>query len=270
MEDATGPPIVAKVDLPSSHLARDGLCSSHVEIIMRRTPFATLLAACLAVPTQDSAAAQGNPNPMLFAPDASPYGVSMNDWIQLEAQWLRAIPLPQNPLYDQSGAFCGLDQHGLVWFVPPIDGPPVFNGSRSCTIPHDRAILLDLGHQLDEFPCNALPGWQPAPGQSLYDFLVKDLSAAANGVNTLEVSLDGRPLSGVLAYRHISNDAFSLTSDLSLVARDTCITGQPQQAIVAGHYLMFKPLARGQHTLVVFGTSTSGDSKTYTYRISSE
>jgi hypothetical protein len=59
---------------------------------------------------------------------------------------------------------------------------------------------------------------------------------------------------------------FSLTGDLSLQpVMDPCITGEPQQAIVDGFFMMFKPLDPGSHTIVVHGTNTFGDNKTFTY-----
>ncbi|GAA0723512.1 hypothetical protein [Dokdonella soli] len=245
---------------------------------MRQISYAIFVATCCAAVAQLSPAADApdhregshNPNPVLFAKDARPFGRSMTDWAQSEAQWLRSIPLAQNPFYDQTGEFCALDQQGPVWFIPPIGGPSVFSGVRTCTVPHHKAIFLDIGHDTDEYPCPALPHWQPAPGQSLYDFLVKDDNPVMNSVNALEVSLDGQPLSGVLAYRYISNDVFDLTSDLSLQAHDSCITGLPQQTLLDGFYMMFKPLDRGQHTIVVFGTNTFGDNKTYTYHLTVE
>lgn len=207
------------------------------------------------------------PNPMLFPKDAYPYGRSMAQWAEQEAKWLRAQPLATNPAYDPTGIYCANDQHGPVWFLPTIGGPPIENASRSCTIPRGKAIFLDIGHVTDEFPCPAQPDWHPAPGQSLYDFLIKDDNPVMGSVNALDVTLDGEPLEGVLAYRYISSDVFALVSDRSLQAKDPCITGQPQPAIVDGFYMMFRPLERGFHTLIVHGTNTYGDDKTYNYYI---
>jgi hypothetical protein len=46
---------------------------------------------------------------------------------------------------------------------------------------------------------------------------------------------------------------------------DPCITGRYQPAVVDGFFMMVKPLPRGEHTIVVHGTATSGDDKTLTY-----
>jgi hypothetical protein len=36
---------------------------------------------------------------------------------------------------------------------------------------------------------------------------------------------------------------------------------------VDGFFMMFKPLSRGQHTIVVHGTNTIGHDKTFTYHL---
>jgi|SRR5690242_3244256 hypothetical protein len=46
-----------------------------------------------------------------------------------------------------------------------------------------------------------------------------------------------------------------------------CITGSYQPTIVDGFFMMVKPLAPGFHTIVVHGTNTLGDDRTYNYRL---
>src|SRR5206468_156431 len=106
-----------------------------------------------------------NPNPVLFPKQAHPYGADMTTWGERAAAWIVAQPFAHNPLFDQTGADCAAGQQGRVWFVPPIAGPHVFSGSRSCTIPFGKAILLDIGHDLNDYPCPPAFGFEPAPGQ---------------------------------------------------------------------------------------------------------
>src|SRR6266511_4205920 len=201
----------------------------------------------------------GNPNPALFPRPAHPYGASMATWGERVGQWIYRQPFPHNPAFDQTGADCAVDQHGPVWFIPPIFVPPgtprpiVQNASRTCTIPGRKALLLDIGEDVEDFPCPD-PAFHPAPGQSLYDFLATIARHVMDTVNLLEVSLDGAPLKDILGYRYHSDDLF-------------LITGDPQPAVVDGFFLMFKPLEPGPHTIVVHGTNTLGDDRTYTYRL---
>ncbi len=240
---------------------------------MRRITYLILVAACTLAVAQPSAAAsqdgsqRPNPNQVLFPKESHPYGADMATWGERAAQWIYAQPLEHNPLLDQTGADCGVDQQGPVWFIPPIAGPPVFSGTRSCSVPRHTAILLDIGHDTNTYPCPD-PKFRPAPGQSLYDFLIQTDLPIMDSVNLLEVSLDGRPFEDVLSYRFISDDLFLITGDTSLVQRvDPCITGSAQPAIVDGFFMMFKPLTTGQHTIRVHGTNTFGDDKTFTYHL---
>jgi hypothetical protein len=237
---------------------------------MRRLACLIVLAACCAGIAQTAAVASqdlsDNPNPALFPKQSQPYGVDMATWGERAAQWIYAQPLAHNPLFDQTGADCGVAQQGPVWFIPPIAGPRVFSGSRTCTIPHGKAIFLDIGHDTNDYPCPD-PSFQPAPGESLYDFLIRTDLPIMDSVDSLDVSLDGQAFSDVLGYRFISADLFYITGDTSLQVFDPCITGSPQPAIVDGFFMMFKPLDRGPHTIRVHGTNTFGADKTFVYHL---
>ena len=243
---------------------------------MRRISCASLAAAfCLLIaPTTAGEQFRDrgfNPNPALFQKDARPYGVDMATWAERASQWVYAQPLDQSPLFDPTGANCDVGQQGPVWYVARIAGPPVFSGTRTCTIPHQKSILLYIGAVVDDYPCPAFPDFQPAPGQSLYDFLAADAKFFMDTVDSLSVSLDGQPLNDVFSYRFASPDLFSITGELSLQSvLDPCITGSPQQAVVDGFFMMFKPLEPGPHTIVVHGTNTFGHDKTFTYYLNIE
>ncbi len=241
---------------------------------MRRIASLIVLAACCAAVGQARAAATpdygDNPNPALFPKESHPYGADLATWADRESQWAYAQPFAHNPVLDQTGADCAVGQEGPVWFLPRIAGPRVFSGTRTCTIPAHTAVFLEIGAYVNPYPCPD-PAFQPAPGQSLYDFLLADAQAFMDGVNRLEVSLDGQAFSGVLGYRFHSEALFSLTGDPSLQARfDPCITGTPQPAIVDGFFMMFKPLDPGPHVIRVYGTDVRGADKTYTYYLSVE
>jgi hypothetical protein len=238
---------------------------------VRRFAYLLMLVGCVGVLAQSAAAARppysANPNPVLFPRTSHPYGADMTTWGERAATWILAQPLANNPFFDQTGADCANNQQGPVWFIPPIAGPHVFSGSRSCTIPSGKAILLDIGHDLNDYPCPPGFGFEPNPGESLYDFLIRTDLPIMNSVNELDVSLDGQPFSNVLGYRFISRDLVTFTGDASMQAFDPCITGTPQVAIVDGFFMMFKPLDPGEHTIVVHGTNTFGDDKTFTYHL---
>jgi hypothetical protein len=240
--------------------------------------FATVLGCGTAEP-QSSEEVQSSPQvaelrdsggSLLFAPDSRPYGVSMERWSELIWKWIYRQPTGSNPLLDLTGASCGVDQEGPVWFLPSvIPGAPVFQGERSCTIPHQRALLVQTAGFLNDYPCPD-PTFQPAPGQSLYDFLIGPASAFIDTVYFFEVTLDGVPQPDMLRFRLASKDLFQVRGDLSLqTTLDGCITGRPQPAVADGYVFMVKPLARGEHTLVWHTRDSFGmtGDTTLTYRL---
>ncbi|HVJ62834.1 MAG TPA: hypothetical protein VM555_08990 [Tahibacter sp.] len=224
------------------------------------------LAACAASAAADpSAVATNDPsyNPMLFPLSARPYGASLTTWAERETAWLYSIPASRNPQLDQTGADCGVGQSGPVWFLPPIAGPDVMDQSRTCTIPRGKAILLDIGHVAPLYPC---PNRAPDPGESVAHFLFRRSLVTMSSVDLLDVSLNGQPVQNVLHYRFISEQPFVLKGDASLTTElNACITGGWQAASADGFFMLFRPLSPGAHTIVVRGTNTFGDDKTYRY-----
>ncbi len=246
---------------------------------MRHIPLAILLAALAGcgnesqiTPVSPVASrtvaldASDHGNTAVFPKGSRPYGADMATWADRESQWIYGQPLAHNPLIDQTGADCVREQTGQVWFIPRIAGPRVFSGSRTCTVPTGKAIFLEIGAYVNEWPCPDT-SFHPAPGQSMYDFLLVDARNFMDGVTQLDVSLDGQALDDVLSYRFHSAALFSLTGDPTFAALDNCVTGTPQPAIVDGFFMMFKPLTPGEHTLRVFGTDVRGANKTYLYHL---
>ena len=184
---------------------------------MRRLSLSIIVATCCAVLVSSTAMADQfpdrgfNPNPVLFQKDARPYGVDIATWAERASQWFYGQPLESSPLFDPTGANCAVDQQGPVWYVARIAGPPVFSGTRACTIPHQKSIFIYIGAVVDPYPCPAFPSFQPAPGQSLYDFLRADAAPIMDTVDLLEVSLDGQPLSDILGYRYALSNTWQPT-----------------------------------------------------------
>ena len=198
------------------------------------------------------------PNPMLFPKTARPYGQTMSRWAELTWSYIYGIAPDQNPFFDTTGEFCAVDQAGPVWFLPAVPGSHLgTNVSRSCTIPQDKAIMLQMSSALNDYPCPD-PNFHPAPGQSLYDFLISAISPLFDNVTGFTVTLDGVNINDPLSYRFFSSDVFSFTPDLGMVAFDSCITQTNMQGVVDGFYLLFKPMTPGQHTIVLIGHDMEG------------
>lgn len=226
----------------------------------------TLLAACCVM----TAARAAEPlmtiddllNPMLYPKDSQPFGKSITSWAELNWQWIYEQPLEQNPFL---GDACAASPDGPVWQLAPIANQGSGTYTRTCTIPHGKAILLHVGSIADDWPCPD-PGFAPKPGQSMYDFLVAD-ALTFNMVDRLDVKLDGRPIFNPKRYIYTSENLFALKGDPSESAFDPCITGNYQPAVVYGYFMMFRPLSRGMHTIVRHNVDKDGTDLTYIYRL---
>ncbi len=209
-----------------------------------------------------------NRNPALFPARAHPYGLSQERWSELLWTYIYAQPIDHNPFLDPTGAECGTGQRGPVWFLPAVPGSTLgTNVTRACTIPRHRAILLQLASIMNDYPCPD-PTFEPAPGQTLYDFLIEPIMPPIDMVTGFEVVIDGVAIVDPLSYRRTSDDVFFFKGDPSLnPGFDTCVTGKLQKAVSDGYYLMFKPLSPGPHTIVVNGHDMHGTPVTLTEQL---
>jgi len=123
------------------------------------------------------------------------------------------------------------------------------NARRSPRVRRDaRPLMQQLSSLMNDYPCPD-PSFHPAPGQSLYDFLIEPVLPLFDDVTGFEVTFDGVPIVDPLGYRFTSDDLFHFKGDPTMRAFDTCVTGHRQPAVSDGFYLMFKPMSPGQHTL---------------------
>jgi|GEM_PF-3356117 len=186
-------------------------------------------------------------NPALFPKGSHPYGESLERWAENWWRWVMSVPAAENPFFS-STSDCSAGQRGPVFFVPPF---PVGSKNivRSCTVEHGTAIGVSESTVLNDFPCPD-PSFVPAPGQSLFDFLLAGAVAANGDVAQIETTLDGEPLNDLLSYHYASHDLFYFKGDLSLqTTLDSCITGSFQPAVVDSYFILFKPLRPGHHVI---------------------
>ena len=206
--------------------------------------------------TADSEIRGHNPNPALFPLRSQPYGSSMATWAENWWKWELSIPAAQNPLFSLT-ADCSVNQDGPVFFVPPVPLGSK-NVTRSCTVEHGKAVAISLSTVLNDYPCPD-PTFQPAPGQSLFDFLLAGAVAGNADIAEIDVTFDGESLKNMLAYHFASDDLTFFKGDLSLQSTlDSCITGGLQPAAVDAFFILFKPLSPGHHTITRTVVTTRG------------
>ena len=182
-------------------------------------------------------------NPGVVPIQASIDGKSYGDWHAAWWQWTMSHPITQ--FNDPTGQFFAADQSGSVWFLQGGNG----DQERYNTMPAGTFLLCPLFSYINDYPCPD-PDFQPAPGQSLEDFLTQ---GAKYVIDTFVVSppsmeVDGVPINNPSAYRATSK-LFTFTGDISNQGFDACVTGTPQQAVADGWLVILKPLTPGAHTL---------------------
>ena len=187
----------------------------------------------------------------LFAPDAHPYGRSLEGWAERWWQWGLGIPLAQNP-NDTPNVSADIHQDGPVFFLP---NPPA-GGSTTFTVSRHDAIGVLLSSVINDYPCPD-PTFEPAPGQSLFDFLL-DGAVAADTVASITGTLDGVALPDLASYHFTSSHLMHFTGDLSLQSLDSCITGTSQPAAIEAHFMIIKPLDPGTHVMTLHRVTLDG------------
>jgi hypothetical protein len=118
-----------------------------------------------------------------------------NDPGQLGAQWWQhalSIPSEQNPIADQTGQFCGIGQHGDIWFLhgslgDQERGKPI---ERHCTIATGKSIFLPLIN----FVCI------PFPHDTL-EVSVRECAESVDQTDATRLRIDGLPRNDLIERR---------------------------------------------------------------------
>jgi len=169
---------------------------------------------------------------------------------EVTARWWRwdySIPLGVDPNSDTSGANCGINQVGNVWFL----AGPFGTFTTHCTVPTGKFIVSAVVAFIDDYPCPFPFG--PASGQSLEEFLLQDVGPIVDGVGGVSAQLDGRSL----PVPRIKTQLFSFNAAASLSTFDPCITGSPQLGVSDGYFVFIEPLPRGDHVLELRSAGTN-------------
>jgi hypothetical protein len=179
-----------------------------------------------------------NVDPILYAKDSRPLGLSYGEWAARWQQWMISVPAANNPTNDQTGKNCALAQGGPVWFLTGTTGGAAV---RSCNVPSTKAIFFPI--IVSE--CD----YASYPNVKKVNELIACARQDVNSVTTLDASVDGLKLTNLNAYR-VTSPLFSL----NIPAGN--IFGAPAgqtQAVIDGYVLMLHPLSPGTHKIHFFG-----------------
>jgi len=178
-----------------------------------------------------------------FSLGSYPYGTSYAKWTSKWWQWVLSIPVENNPVNDNTGKNCAINQSGPVWFLAGTLGGVV---ERNCSIPSGKAILfpiLNHGCTLADEPTI----------KSEKELLLH-AKREMDIISDLEVTVDGSKLKGLQRYR-VRSPIFDV-----ILPENSLFGGRPGPTRGAGdgYWLFLEPLVNGNHKIYSFGSCLSG------------
>jgi hypothetical protein len=174
-------------------------------------------------------------NEGVFSIDSSPYGITYEDWTIRYWQWIIPKPVDINPMTDETGEYCNVDQGSLPVFFLATGGGG--KKERICTVPADKAILV--APSVVECSFAELPA--ASTEEELHVCAEEDQSS--NPI--LFASVDGREISDLQKYR-VHSRAFDV------VFPENALWGAaqgPTRAVSDGYWLILEPLTPGEHEI---------------------
>jgi hypothetical protein len=210
--------------------------------------FVCILALLLvAMPVQ----ADGNPNPGIAPAGSNAYGKSYNQWAADWWNWALSGPDGNNVLQDTTGALCGLNQSGPVWYLAGTSSSGA--AERTCTVPTGKALFFPVA--------NAFNADDPGDPVLTYEDVLNQLDELFwSPLESASATIDGRDVRALPNYLAVS-------PEFDLVLPPQNIYGAPAgtytPAVAKGYYLMVLPLPPGHHEIhfraVFKNANTGGD-----------
>jgi hypothetical protein len=172
-------------------------------------------------------------------------------------QWLLNIPVPSSPVYDDTGANCGVNQSGKVWFLAGTftsfeSGQDVVgSATRSCNIPAGKSIFFPILNT----ECSTIEG-----NGKTYKDLLSCAVMIDNAASSLEADVDGVQIAGLnpsnSPYRAHSGLYYFTLPDNNLLQNlgvVDAVGGTKSKSVSDGWWLMLAPLSAGSHVIHFHG-----------------
>jgi hypothetical protein len=158
----------------------------------------------------------------IFPPD----GQLTADWWK----WVMAIPSEINPLLDDTGEDCGVNQQGPVWYLVGTPGDTTIgnlttgDAERDCVIPEGKKILFPI------INAQCLELNDQIFGPQLEEKLRQCAEDIINEVDILEASIDGKNITNFEKFR-VQSPLFTITIPEDNAFGYTNFTNIPQKTI---------------------------------------
>jgi hypothetical protein len=181
-----------------------------------------------------------------------PGGQLTADWWK----WVMAIPSEINPLLDDTGEDCGVNQQGPVWYLVGTPGDTKIgnlttgDAERDCVIPEGKKILFPI------INAQCLELNDQIFGPQLEEKLRQCAEDIINEVDILEASIDGKNITNFEKFR-VQSPLFTITIPEDNAFGYTNFTNIPQKTISDGYWVEVKGLDPGEHTIEFTGGATA-------------
>lgn len=175
-------------------------------------------------------------------------------------RWMEAIPAATNPVLDETGANCAVGQGGPVWYLAGTFGGPV---DRSCDVPFGRLLYFPLVNAFSTIPPFAVT---PEQDEAFWTARATNFILGTRAQTCeLRLRIDGREVLADLAARDQALWTALLEPFSVDMAEDGIFGDLPggewPYAYIGGHFALFAPLTRGEHTLEFGGAKCDGDER---------
>lgn len=199
------------------------------------------------------------PAAQVVPPGTEAMGASYSDWAKNWWEWSLSFPTVVNPGVDETGAACGLGQHGDVFFL----AASTFANAgliRTCMIPEGMAILVPvIGADCSTAEADPNHGSDATSLSACAKALVDQITAAM-------LNVDGTDITLLESYR-VQTPVFSV-----ILPEGNWLNAPAGSASVVadGVYVLIEPMSVGSHTISFGGTFPTGGSLVVTYNITVE
>jgi hypothetical protein len=229
--------------------------------INRQSGVVATIGAILALILAAPIAAAATPNPGIIAPNDAlgQTGKTYGEWSAAWWQYVFSFTNPTSPFADTSGARCGVDQSGPVFFLvgtftTSVDPTGVVLASatrRHCTVPAGTTLFFPVINN----ECSSV---EPPPFGPFTDR--KDLAACnhqfLDTATDLRAEIDGAPVQGLQDFRICQTRLCFNSPIFNVVLPAHNILGVPAGPATSmsdGYYLLVRPLPAGEHVVHFHG-----------------
>ncbi len=178
-----------------------------------------------------------------FTPEDIIYESSFGEWTNRWWEWALSVPIPFNPVLDDTGQFADRNQHGPVWYLAGTIGDENKVAHRTCIIPKQKAILFPVINYI------RTPEARFSSDNELVIHVQNDIddivkkTAIINGHKVQAYRVKSEP--------HLFNLRVEEENKLDIPVGTTIASAD-------GFWVFLKPLNSGQHEIYFHGACSGG------------